>query len=99
MLGENTVFEDIKQLISTLHFAGDKDKQFVNDELNILEKQLKFAEIIKENYEYININWLLISCSKKYSYNEYKKVCNENNPTHGIATRTEYNFIKEYLNP
>lgn len=31
-------FEDIKQLISTIEFAGDKDKQVVEEELTLIEK-------------------------------------------------------------
>jgi len=31
-------FEDIKQLVSTIEFAGDKDKQVVEEELTLIEK-------------------------------------------------------------
>ena len=31
-------FEDIKQLVSTIKFAGDKDKQVVEEELTLIEK-------------------------------------------------------------
>lgn len=41
-------FEDIKQLISTITFAGSKDKQWINEELSIIEKELKQAQKDKE---------------------------------------------------
>ena len=37
-------FEDIKQLISTITFAESKDKQWINEELDIIEKELKELE-------------------------------------------------------
>lgn len=39
--------QDIKQLLSLNQYGGDKDKQVVNDELYIIEKELKALEILR----------------------------------------------------
>ena len=41
-------FEDIKQLISTLKFAGSKDKQWVNEELSTVEKELQIFALVNK---------------------------------------------------
>ena len=42
-------FNDVKQLVATIEFAGKKDKAVANEELNIIEQELKDYYSLRED--------------------------------------------------
>jgi len=94
-------FEDIKQLISTLEFAGSKDKQWVDEELNIIEKKLKALKIIEKSgcsLEHI----LLIEKTKNYDeydaqFDKYLERRYEPFRFELRKSKEEYDLLREVL--
>ena len=84
-------FKDIKQLVSTIEFAGKKDKAFVNDELNLVEQSILILKFI------INACKLSITnCHHGYP-NNYYLYMSGNTSTCQELTEEEYNMLKEFI--
>ena len=77
--------KDIKQLATTIEFDYKKDKVFVKEELDIIEKELKALEIIKNKK--VDVSFLELGL-EQYNTNLRKK--------HQL-TQEEYDLLKEVL--